>query len=162
MSKALNIAQYIYDKGYRSNLQLNKLLYLSFGFYGAATYGRHLFEDEIQAWKLGPVIPNVYFAFKANSFATKEFSYNLSPIEKEKVDEVLSFYGNKAPFLLVEITHQKNTPWSNSYKEGIKNIKIEKEAIINYYKNFLYISNELVDVMSDKRFKEIIRDLSKT
>lgn len=161
-TKALEIAQYIYNKGYRNNLQINKLLYIAFGFYGA-TYNKELFPSKIEAWKYGPVIPIVYKSY--HHFYFDRQSYNVSSIsenEKKIIDDVLNFYGKKAPFLLVNMTHQKNTPWSKFYIEGEKNIEIDKKEIISYYKDFLNKSNEIVEFMSTDGFKKVMESLSKT
>ena len=46
-----------------TNLKLQKLLYFAYGMH-LAVYEEPLFESEIQAWRLGPVIPDVYNEFK--------------------------------------------------------------------------------------------------
>jgi len=61
-SKATKFASYIFGQGYQNNIKINKLLYISFGFFGAKTK-QHLFNDVIEAWQFGHVIPNVYYAF---------------------------------------------------------------------------------------------------
>lgn len=61
-----------------SNLKLQKLLYYAQGFHLAMT-GRPLFDEPIQAWMHGPVVPAVYHAFKV---------YGSGPIPvAEAVDE---------------------------------------------------------------------------
>jgi uncharacterized phage-associated protein len=46
-----------------SNLKLQKLLYYAQGHY-LATAGQPLFDDRIQAWSHGPVVPTVYHEYK--------------------------------------------------------------------------------------------------
>ena len=41
-----------------SNLKLQKLLYYVQGFH-LAVFGEPLFEEEIEAWMYGPVVPSV-------------------------------------------------------------------------------------------------------
>ncbi|MDR1877013.1 MAG: DUF4065 domain-containing protein [Flavobacteriaceae bacterium] len=159
MQTALNIAKYIHSQGYRDNIKINKLLYISFGFYGAV-HDKHLFPDRIEAWKYGPVIPDVYSAFNNGYFDTDIIS--LEENEKTSIDRVLHLYGSKAPFLLVDLTHQKDTPWSNSYVPGERNIEIKKDTIINYYKNIIQISNQLVEEISGEDFRQVMIELSKT
>lgn len=63
---ALKIAKYVIDKCTRdeqpvSNLQLQKILY-----YIQKTFlknGTEAFEDEMEAWQFGPVVPNVYYQY---------------------------------------------------------------------------------------------------
>jgi len=160
MSKALEIAQYIYNQGYTDKIKLHKLLYISFGFYGAK-YQKYLFEDVIEAWQFGPVIPAVYWAGKDGFFTTQQ-DVKLNMQEQLTIDEVLSFYGQKAPFLLVELTHKKNTPWSNAYIKGRKNIEIKKENIIRYYADFLNKTDQIVKHLATEDFKKVMENLAKT
>ena len=46
------------------NLKLNKLCYYAQAW-SLARLGHPLFDDAIEAWMYGPVIPAVYYAFKA-------------------------------------------------------------------------------------------------
>jgi len=52
--QAVDLANYIFKQGYKSNIQINKLLYIAFGFYGAKT-GKYLFNDVIETWRYGPL-----------------------------------------------------------------------------------------------------------
>ena len=60
---ALNVANYLYSKGFTDKIKIQKLLYISFGFY-SYFQKENLFDDKIEAWQYGPVIPNVYHNFK--------------------------------------------------------------------------------------------------
>lgn len=46
-----------------TNLKLQKLLYYAKGWY-LALYDKPLFNDKIEAWVHGPVVPSIYHAFK--------------------------------------------------------------------------------------------------
>ena len=46
-----------------TNLRLQKLLYFAQGWH-LARYGKPLFDDDIEAWQYGPVVPSVYNAYK--------------------------------------------------------------------------------------------------
>ena len=52
-------------------MQLMKLVYIAYGWY-LAMHNARLFDDRIEAWKYGPVIPNLYHA-------TKHFGGNIIP-----------------------------------------------------------------------------------
>lgn len=45
-----------------TNMKINKLLYFAQGHY-LREYGEPLFDDGIEAWDHGPVIPAVYSAY---------------------------------------------------------------------------------------------------
>ena len=47
-----------------TNMKLNKLLYFAQGYY-LKKYGRPLFDNAIEAWEHGPVVPEVYSAYKS-------------------------------------------------------------------------------------------------
>ncbi|MRU59151.1 type II toxin-antitoxin system antitoxin SocA domain-containing protein, partial [Staphylococcus aureus] len=63
---AISIANYLIEKYEVNNLYLQKLLYYLQNNYMYKNDGSLLFEEKIQKWKLGPVIPDVYHAFKEN------------------------------------------------------------------------------------------------
>ncbi|MDL1914131.1 MAG: DUF4065 domain-containing protein [Bergeyella sp.] len=161
MEKVLTIAQYMYDKGYHSNLQLNKLVYFSFGFFGAYHKKMHLFDSKIEAWKYGPVVREVYEAFKKGDFDKHLYKADLPDEEKKTIDWVLDFYGEKAPFLLVELTHQKDTPWSRFYEEDM-NKEIPKDFIISYYTDFVTQNEKIIKAMSSESFASVMQELAKT
>ena len=110
MKKAMEIARYIYSKGITDKIKLQKMLYISFGFYGAMQNDSYLFDEKIEAWQYGPVIPEVY-----NHFSTLK-DYPLVPLdiqekqEKKAVNRVIALYGKKRPFDLVTLTHSEGTP----------------------------------------------------
>ena len=67
---AIDIANFFIDitqskeEGYLSDLKVNKLLYFAQAW-SLVRLGRPLFDESIEAWPLGPVVPNVYNAFKS-------------------------------------------------------------------------------------------------
>jgi uncharacterized phage-associated protein len=120
-------------------LKLNKLVYLTFAV-GYAYYNRELFEDKIEAWYLGPVIPNVYHNYKKyeNSNIPKEHNKNKG-FDSETM-EILNIISNSCGEMsgidLKNKLHKKNTAWSKNYKKGVKNIIINKADIKNELPNF--------------------------
>ena len=70
--KVIDIANQLLVKAYRAsdgelmtNLKLQKMLYYQQGFH-LAYFGTPLFDDEIEAWMYGPVVPSVYNHYKGN------------------------------------------------------------------------------------------------
>src|SRR5580704_12809669 len=73
MLRAIDIARYLIQLSYRPDspeesdllcpLRLQKLLYYVQGW-SLALRGRPAFDDEIEAWTLGPVVPEIYRQFK--------------------------------------------------------------------------------------------------
>jgi uncharacterized phage-associated protein len=123
-------------------LQLMKLVYISHGWH-LAIRGQYLFGNRIEAWKYGPVIPDLYRA-------TKQFGRN--PIPLDLVDEVSSIdpetraflrdvyskYGHLDGIALSSLTHQSGTPWDQVYEDGVLNLEISDDLIRNYYLALLH------------------------
>ncbi len=152
--KAIDIANFILQLagsiGDNSidNLKLNKMLYFAQGHY-LAKYHSPLYEDEIQAWEYGPVIPEVYRAFKccgANAIEapTDEFDEaNLSSKELELLIDVYNAYGRYTGLALKDMTHKKDSPWDKVYVKG-QNIVIQKALIEQSFANMPLEGFELI------------------
>lgn len=117
-----------------SNLKLQKLLYFAQGFH-LAIYDKPLFNDAIEAWMHGPVVPTVYRQYKKyGSEAIPrpnkiDFSiYNKST--KKFLDEVYKVYGQFSAWVLRNITH-KQSPWLDAKDE---NAVISHKALRAFFK----------------------------
>lgn len=119
-----------------TNLKLNKLLYYAQGAYLART-GKPLFENRIEAWDLGPVVPEVYHKYKVcgkNPIASEGDSVNLSSFEEEEREvlfDVMRDFGQYTGARLVNLTHQPDAPWSKAKEAGEK--LIARETIRAYF-----------------------------
>lgn len=117
MTTACDVAQYILEKYSEvSAIKLQKLVYYCQAW-TLAWDGRPLFEDEIQAWANGPVTPNLYDKHRHQLVVRAEQkvgdSAQLSPSDVENIEIVMSTYGDKPPFWLVELTHLEQ-PWKDA------------------------------------------------
>lgn len=143
-----------------TNLKLQKLLYYAQGF-NLVSSDTKLFEEDIQAWKHGPVIPEVYQRFASHAF--NELAKNSINIESIKlieeksydsiIKEVWSYYGSYNGKQLERLTHmedpwleaRKNLPSYVSSKEVItpESIKkyFEKEWCVNETSLFFMKNN---------------------
>ena len=69
MCKASDVANFFIrlslsdSEDYITNLKLNKLMYYAQGW-SLARLGKPLVQNDIQAWKYGPVIPAIYHDYK--------------------------------------------------------------------------------------------------
>lgn len=141
MYSVIDVAKYIilYCKqhGYSiSNLKLQKLLYFVQAQF-LVTLGRPAFNEEIEAWDFGPVVPEAYQHFKiwgsaeipgivANGAAEKIY------IEDQRVmDEILEECASYSASYLVEITHHQS-PWIDAYEKYCSNI-ISRNAIKEFF-----------------------------
>ena len=121
-----SVANHILMSGKDKNfdlLQLIKLCYLSYGWY-LTYYQKPLFNEKVEAWKYGPVIPELYYALKhfrdnklptncLNSLAQDE---PLSTNAKQLIEAVTDFYGQYSGLKLSALTHKKGSPWHETYK----------------------------------------------
>ncbi len=144
MHNAIDVACYfIKYSGYtKTHLQIQKLTYISHG-YMLAIHNRPLIDDEIQAWKHGPVIPNVYEVFKKwNSRVIESIPTKPKQFEKEELEimnTVFANYGKYCGFYLSQITHEdgdKPTPWRRCYIPETKNT-ISDGITQEYYKELI-------------------------
>jgi uncharacterized phage-associated protein len=106
-----------------TNLKLQKMLYYEQGFH-LAFFNEALFEDPIEAWQYGPVVPNVYYYYKEcgrNGIIPeeKEFSFEKEN-ERALFDEVFRVYGAYSAIGLMNMTHSE-MPW-NTTPTGVGNI----------------------------------------
>lgn len=117
-------------------LKLQKLLY--FGQAASlALCNRKLFEEDIEAWKYGPVISSLYHKYKSNLNTplvepSGEYTDIIDPQAQNILKGVWELFDKYSAGELVEIAHQ-HAPWKNFYKEG-HNVVIPPEVMRDYYK----------------------------
>ena len=101
---------------YMSNMKLQKMLYYEQGFH-LAVFGNPLFEESIEAWMYGPVVPSVYEAYKGYGYQgivpddVEELS--LEPKEQALFDEVYQVYSSYSAMGLMNLTHNE-MPWKST------------------------------------------------
>lgn len=105
-----------------TNLKLQKLLYFAQGFV-LASREQPLFEERIEAWTYGPVVPEVYRRFKAWGSSVLEGGYctGKPEIEKsvqERINDMLDRVGGLSANRLLAITHREDSPWYNTWRNG--------------------------------------------
>jgi uncharacterized phage-associated protein len=96
-----------------TNLKLQKLLYYAQGWYLALHGGKPLFDDRIEAWPHGPVVPPVYGAYKEwgwNPISGQIAEPALAPNIKSFLNEVMEVYGIHNAYYLERLTHREK-PW---------------------------------------------------
>ena len=142
-------------------MQLIKLVYLAHCWM-LALYSRPLIEEPIEAWKYGPVIPELYQGIKHyGSNPVKEIKDVLDcfdgldsednpvkevnrheeefdPDSKDIINQVYEKYSYLSGIELSMITHTKNSPWEVTWDSSNK--IISNDLITYYYRQL--ISNE--------------------
>lgn len=154
MNKVLDICRFIINysnkNGYGvSNLKLQKLLYfIQVKF--LLEIDKPCFDENIEAWVYGPVVPEAYHEFKEyggmniptihkykiyKSFFEDpeiiEFNEEIINLENRKVIiSVLEFFKDYTAGNLVDITHNQ-APWKDAYNSNSK--IIETHSIKRYF-----------------------------
>lgn len=123
-----------------SNLKLQKLVYYAQGF-SLALLGRPLFEDSLEAWMHGPVVPALYRAYKAYGAngipVPTDFDPSaLSADEARLLDEVYDVYGQYSAWKLRQLTHSE-APWQDNYSEGFTSQPIPLSEMEQFFRENL-------------------------
>ena len=100
-----------------SNLKLQKLVYYAQGYH-LALYDFPFFDEPIQAWRHGPVCPDVYQKYKSygarpiTEHNDEDFTKTFTKDHLDLLDEVYSVFGQFAVWKLRDMTHEEE-PWKN-------------------------------------------------
>ena len=118
-------------------MQLIKIVYICHGWM-LGVHGRPLVSDEAQAWDYGPVFPALYQRLKSFRSAPVEKlgEVDLSRFgddEKSLLKAVVKHYSQYSGIDLSMMTHQAESPWEITRKQGGKNAFISNDLIEQYY-----------------------------
>jgi len=120
-----------------SNLKLQKLLYYAQGFH-LALFDKPLFNEAIEAWSYGPVVPPVYHRFKkfggsAIPAQESKFDFSTHPTDSVKLlEDVYKEFGQYSAWRLRDMTHDE-PPW----KDTPLNTVIPHKLMSDYFKTQL-------------------------
>lgn len=149
MESAFAIANYFLQKAAESGIKLTpmkllKLVYIAHGWHLGLT-GKPLIQEEVQAWKYGPVIESLYHALKqygnrpipdSQPFcATLKHPEDVIPI----LEKVWRAYSRYSGAQLSTATHREGTPWKQTVDQSGGVIEhgmvIPDELIEGYYRS---------------------------
>lgn len=126
-----------------SNLQINKILFLSQMTYMYQTGGKPLISGLFQAWDYGPVLPSIYHALKCfgsnpvrNIFRTVSTG-SATHEQRHILEQAAKRFRNTSPGYLVRVTHMPDGAWAKNYDQtsryvSIPNSDIFEEAQLRY------------------------------
>lgn len=121
-------------------MQVLKLVYIAHGW-DLGLYGDSLVRDSVEAWRYGPVIPNLYNAVRKYKSApvTERLAADpndppLSSREESLITDVYRLYGKKGGIELSRITHAPGTPWAQTYVDGEFSVPIPRDLIQEHYR----------------------------
>ena len=146
----LDVAEYILKKnGGMSTWKLQKLCYYSQAW-SLAWDEEPLFQEHIEAWANGPVVPALYEKHRGYfNIATMGSgdSSKLTKDQRETIDAVLLEYGDVKGAELSALTHRER-PWKETRRKARLDIGergdavITHEAMHDYYDELSYYRDE--------------------
>ncbi len=111
------------NEEYMTNLRLNKLMYFAQAW-SLALFGKPLFQERIEAWDYGPVVPSIYHQYKSFGkhpieCVSPDFSLDIfSEDERELLSAVMAHYRKFSTSGLVDIAHVDSGPWYKAYNSS--------------------------------------------
>ncbi len=130
---ALDIAKYLIGLAQRdgkpiTNLRLQKLLYYAWGYYWN-NYKKYLFNDNIEAWKYGPVVRKVYDEYKIfdggdiiiSEDEIDDAKLKIGKDDRAFLDGFYNFTKEYSTGTLVEVSHREK-PWNETFYTGKQQI----------------------------------------
>lgn len=136
-----------------SNLKLQKVLYFIQAYFLINKKDHNpCFDEKIEAWDFGPVVPEAYHEYKqygsgdiptvksyflfdnGDIWNSKRVEYNdniISPDDKKLIDKVIDKFSNYSATDLVSLTHRQS-PWIDVYAP-CQNNEITIESIRRYF-----------------------------
>jgi uncharacterized phage-associated protein len=153
--EGVDVARYILTKVPCTHLKIEKLVYMCYADY-LCNENKKLFEDNIYAYRYGPVIESIYKKYKhTNNLEddgnepNKEYykEENFMPFRSRiissfdgvkkliSINNTIEKYASLSAEDLVELTHKRNSPWEHSGKGEYINRKITDDIIKKYHIN---------------------------
>ena len=120
-----------------SIMSLLKLAYIANGWH-LEIYNCPLFHNRIEAWRYGPVIPDLYHAFRPQGIRPAKPLDDHPPVQGETdefLEQVYGIYGGMSPFRLSALTHVKDGPWDFVTSNGGTYSQIPDHLIKQHYVN---------------------------
>lgn len=155
MYSALQVANYFIKKALDEGtpvdpMKLQKLLYFAYGWY-YAFHDKPLFKDQLKAWQWGPVIEDIYHAFKKygksgitelKSDLDMETLKTVVPTvpenDKDTVEFLNNFWNTYKGYTgpqLSGASHAEGSPWREAYNPDKLFNPMKPEFIKNYFKD---------------------------
>ena len=120
-----------------SIMSLLKLVYISHGWH-LEMRNAPLFNNKIEAWQYGPVIPDVYYGFRRQGVVLNNANptvpeVDISPADADLLEQIWNIYGSLPAFRLSDMTHVPGGPWDIATKSGGNYARILDELIRQHY-----------------------------
>ncbi len=120
-----------------TNMKINEMLYFAQGHY-LNMYGETLFDDEIEAWEHGPVIPSVHDLYRVfgdrpiNAYDGSILT-DITTEAEEVLFGVARKYGKYTLSALQNMTRIVGSPWDQVYEENRAHVEIPISIMRDYF-----------------------------
>ncbi|MVO18130.1 Panacea domain-containing protein [Parasedimentitalea huanghaiensis] len=120
-----------------SIMSLLKLTYIAHGWH-LEMRKAPLFGNRIEAWQRGPVIPDVYHAFRGQGVQISQvagsaaFDAGVNSFDEDFLQQIYSIYGHMDAFKLSDITHESGGPWEKASRRGHYALMFDDEIREHY------------------------------
>lgn len=116
-----NICLYLFELNHGlTNLKLQKLLYFV-QVYCLVEFNEIAFDDQIEAWPYGPVVPEAYFAMKRGEFIGAVANTELLDERiRTAIEEISDIFREWNAFDMVDLTHEYAI-WENKVNSIFSN-----------------------------------------
>jgi len=128
MYKSIDVANFIVAEGRVKDLtplKLQKLLYFLYGLYWKQNK-QVLFSDHFVAWDYGPVVEEIYLAFRGYESnvitqpTNNDFKTAISLEDRRKISQLAEELGKLKATDMVSMSH-RTLPWQEAYKDILNN-----------------------------------------
>lgn len=132
---AAHIVHMAADEGDRiDHLKLQKLCYYAQG-YSLVLRRKPIFDDRIEAWEHGPVVPSVYHQYKDHGRISIPATGQKPELEQWRVEILEMVYarlGWMTSWNLRNQTHMER-PWHDVWRRDERNAEIPQRAIYEFF-----------------------------
>ena len=129
-----------------TQMKLQKMVYFAHGYH-LAKFGTPLINEEFEAWKFGPVVPDIYQSYKLYGSdmiidpglvrnTAKPLTFSASA--QEAIDYTWAVTKNLSAFQLSHWSHLEDSPWAAVYNSTNGLQAINNEAIKSYFQRLLF------------------------
>lgn len=120
-----------------SIMSLLKLTYITHGWH-LEMFNAPLVSNQIEAWRYGPVIPDVYNDFRGQGVNVQDVVRSVpdaqfAPQDSSLLEQIWTIYGGLSAFRLSDLTHVLGGPWDIATKMGGNFAPIPDELIKQHY-----------------------------
>lgn len=123
-------------------MQVLKLTYLCHGWM-LGLYNEPLLRQQVEAWRWGPVVPDVYYELRKYGGQCVPELIDLRPWglddvslpskEADLVKQVIGVYGDFTGPQLSTLTHKPGSPWDQVWRPGRGQAAVIPDRIIQRY-----------------------------